>query len=303
MKKPITVTFDTNVANLIGDPVRYADRDRPPGTAERIRCAIKASEIVGFVSEASVFVECLSFPDKLAYLAVAGRQGPRPTPDPDRVAVFEKLSRLGVRLLHAPLSGVETFINVGMPWAADENFSANDRHLRFSSFGRTYPRHKPLKDLGEKSLNAKPLKKRLAGMPAGMVLKGPFDWTLALKRDWDEADEKQRTSLRNKTLGPLFSEWCDTLIVGSHYGYGNEYFCTMDSGKRAGSGSLLHNSHRGILANQGIKIVSPSELATILGPFPRTCRIFRWWYSWRGVVVLTLIVAIISGICLWAKQN
>lgn len=258
---PITVTFDTNAGNLVADPAQYSSYDQPPGTAERIRRAIQEGKIVAFVSEASVFVECLSFPDKLAYLAVAGRPGARPTPDPRRVAIFAELSRLGIRLLHAPLIAAEKFID--MPWAMDNRFSAQDRLERFSSFGRGYPRHEPLKAIGEASFKAKPLQQRKAGMPAGQVLRGALDWTLAPKRDWDEGDEAERKRLREK-IGPMFGEWCDILIVASHYGYGNDYFCTTDRGKEAGSGSLLHHENRANLADQGIRIISPAELVQII---------------------------------------
>jgi hypothetical protein len=81
---PLRVTFDTNVANLIGDPVEYAHL-ADAQTGQALQGAIKSGIIKGFVSEASVFVECLGFPEKLAYLAVAGTTKPRPSPDPRRV--------------------------------------------------------------------------------------------------------------------------------------------------------------------------------------------------------------------------
>lgn len=259
--KPLQVTFDTNTANLIADPIQYSNLDEPPGTAERIGRALADGHIIGFVSEASVFVECLSFPDKLTYLALAGRQGARPAPDPRRVAIFDELARLGIRLLHASLIAAEKFIE--MPWAADDRIPAKERHDRFCSFIRSYARHYPLEEAGKKSLQANPLAQRTKGMPPGQILARPNDWTLALKRDWDESDDKQQKSLRNK-LGPLFNEWCDDLIVGSHHAYRNDYLCTLDSGGRGGSGSILHHGNRGNLAKQGVKIVSPAELVPIL---------------------------------------
>ena len=99
------------------------------------------------MSEASVFIECLSFVDKLAYLAVAGRKGQRPA-DLCRVAIFYELTRLGIRLLHAPLIGAEKFIE--MPWAADDRYPSEERLKRFGSFMQPLPRHQPLISVGER---------------------------------------------------------------------------------------------------------------------------------------------------------
>jgi hypothetical protein len=256
----VTVTLDTNAANLISDPVQYSSLDEPAGTAEQLRRSIGTGAIVGFVSEASVFLECLSFPDKLTYLAMAGREGERPTPDPRRVTIFDELTRLGIQLLHAPLIAAEKFIQ--MPWAGDDKYTIEKRLERFGAFIQPHSRHHPLVEAGKNRLALNPLAQRSAGMPPGQVLQRPDDWALVFKRDWDEGDDAQRKLLRNE-IEPLIGEWCDTLIVGSHYAYGIEYLCTSDRGKQAGSGSLLHHSNRQNLKSQGISIVSPAELAAL----------------------------------------
>src|SRR6266487_2143797 len=127
---PPRITFDTNVCNVIHDPEKWPDLVKPED-ARKIREAIKDGRLLAFVSEASVFVECLSFPDKLAYLAVAGTPEPRPSPDPRMVAMFEDLAKLGVKLLHAPLIGSEKFVEA-FEWATDDIFNAQERHNRFS---------------------------------------------------------------------------------------------------------------------------------------------------------------------------
>jgi hypothetical protein len=172
--EPNSVTFDTNAANLVADPVQYSNLDNPPGTAEHLRRAINDGRIIGFVSEASTFGECLSFEDKLAYLAVAGRQGERPVPDPRRVAIFDELARLGIRLLHAPLIQAEKFIT--MFWAGDQRHSAERQLERFGSFIRRFPRLNPLIAAGERRLKNKPLVQRTAGMPHGRTLRAANDW-------------------------------------------------------------------------------------------------------------------------------
>ena len=86
---------------------------------------------MGFISEASLFVECLSFDDKLSYLAVAGTVKPRPSPDLKAVARFKAVAELGARLLHAPHIGAEIFIE-GFQWADDDVYTMEQRQQRFS---------------------------------------------------------------------------------------------------------------------------------------------------------------------------
>src|ERR1700674_4049715 len=132
------VTFDTNVCNVINNPTKWPTlvaRD----DAQKIRTAISNGRIAGFVSEATLFVECLSFPDKLIYLSVAGTPDPRPAPDPRMVAIFDDLAAIGIELLHAPMIGAEKFVE-SFNWAQDVVYSAKDRHDRFCAFVRPLPR-------------------------------------------------------------------------------------------------------------------------------------------------------------------
>src|SRR5450631_3536889 len=144
------VTFDTNVCNVINNPAKWPTLVAPDD-ARKIRTAISNGRIAGFVSEASLFVECLSFPDQLTYLSVAGTPDPRPAPDPRMVAIFDDLAAIGVELLHAPLIGAEKFVE-SFNWAQDLVHSAKDRHDRFFAFVRPLPRHEPLKTYGESLL-------------------------------------------------------------------------------------------------------------------------------------------------------
>ena len=212
--KPLRVTIDTNVCNLVADPDQYA-RLCDPEISRRLRAAIVDGKIKAFVSEASVFVECLSFEDKLAYLAVTMSEGERPVPDPRRVAIFEKIARLGVAMLHAPLIGAEIFIE-GLTWADDDVYPRKDRRNRFGDFIRQYPRHAPLQALGEAKLKAQrvPPGSNIK-LPPGYYMSGPVEWTRAFKREWDFSTMTGQRALR-KEVEPLIGEWCDQLIIASH---------------------------------------------------------------------------------------
>jgi hypothetical protein len=147
------VTFDTNVCNVIHDPDKWPTLVAPDD-ARKIRAAISDGRIAAFVSEATLFVECLSFPDKLAYLAVAGTPDPRPAPDPKMVAMFDDLAS-GMELLHAPLIGVEKFAE-SISWAKDEIYPIEERQASFFDFIRPLPRHAPLETYGRSLLVNQP---------------------------------------------------------------------------------------------------------------------------------------------------
>jgi hypothetical protein len=248
---PPRITFDTNVCNVVHEPTKWP-RLVAPDDARKIRTAITEGRIAGFVSEGSLFVECLSFPDKLAYLAVAGTPRARPVPDRRAVARFNDLGKIGMKLLHAPLIEAEIFIHP-LEWAKDEVFSTADRHVRFGSFVKPLGGKQKLQECGQ-ALEAK--HPQLFGESK---VRGPISWLRAFKRAWDSGDAAGRKALRRK-VGPVIGEWCDGLILGSHVGYGNDVFCTTDEGGNAGSRSLLHPSNRANLSAQGITLMSPAEL-------------------------------------------
>jgi hypothetical protein len=262
LPEPPRVTFDTNVCNFINDPNKPAS-PVAPADATAIRAAISDGRVKGFVSEASLFVESLSFPEKLAYLAVAGTRDPRPQPDPRTVAMFQDLAGLGMKLLHAPLIGAEIFIE-GFDWAADEKFPIDERQERFFSFIQPLPRHEPLVAFGKSLAPAGAGSHRIVNVTKnGFEAPIRQDWAARIKQEWDNNPAGQKKL--EKDVRPDIGEWCDALIVGSHYGYGNDVFCTTDKGKNAGSRSLLHLSKRSALEAQGITLMTPKELVQHYG--------------------------------------
>lgn len=252
------ITFDTNVCNVIHDPDKWPQLVAPED-ARKIRTAISDRRIAAFVSEATLFVECLSFPDKLTYLSVAGTPAPRPSPSSKAVARFGDLASIGMELLRAPLIGSEKFVD-SIPWAKDEVYPAADRQTRFSNFTHPLPRHEPLVAYGRSLLASQPPvpPQRSVRGPSSLSVPIQQHWAVAIKREWESGPVAAKAV--EKVVRPAVGEWCDALIVGSHVAYGNDTFCTADQGKNAGSGSLLHHTNRSNLAAQGIKILHPRDL-------------------------------------------
>ncbi|QJW80061.1 hypothetical protein [Burkholderia glumae] len=257
----LRVTLDTNVCDILHEPEK-APALMEPDSARRLRQAIEEGAILAFVAEASLFVECLDFKDKLEYLAVAGTVAPRPSANPRFMERLRGLGAIGVRILRGPLLGGEIFVPY-LEYADDVDFTAAERTRRFGEFARHRPGRKPVMAFGQQLLDQQP------PLPSATSVKtGPDsthwelrqDWAIAIKRAWDNADASGQKALR-KQVAPLIGEWCDTLIVAAHYGYGNNLFCTADEGRGAGRNSILFHENRSKLQEDGIVVVSPMELA------------------------------------------
>lgn len=261
--RSVYITLDTNVLDILHTPDREP-KHMEPADARAFRQAIVDGKIVARVSEGSAFVECLSFEKKLEYLSVVLTEGQRPAPDPQRVAVFDDLASIGITMMHAPLIGAEKFID-SMDWAPDDLVPIAERQEKFGAFIRRYPRHHPLMAYGEALLPHQPpvpIGKTTRTGPSSVQRELPLGWAIALKREWDAADNAGRKKLRRK-IGPLIGEWCDTVIVGSHVGYGHDVFCTVDRGKDAGQDSLLFHGNRAKLKAEGVVIRTPTEVLTM----------------------------------------
>ena len=253
----VRITFDTNVCNVIHNPDKWPTLVAPDD-ARKIRAAISDGRIGGFVSEATLFVECLSFSDKLAYLALVGTPDPRPAPDSKMVAMFDDLASIGMKLLHAPLIGAEKFAE-SIPWAQDAVYPIEERQSRFSDFIRPLPGQGPLQTYGRSLLaNQPPVPSRRSIRTGSCSFSVSIaqDWAIAIKREWDGNPSGQKAL--EKVVRPVIGEWCDGLIVGSHVGYGNDIFCTADQGKTAGRNSLLHPTNRANLV--GVRIMTPKDV-------------------------------------------
>ncbi|MGO8047892.1 hypothetical protein ACC713_33985 [Rhizobium johnstonii] len=251
------ITLDTNVANIVHKPT-----SRPQfmngADAVAFRNAIALGELQVFVSEASVFLECLDLSGKIEYLSVVRTTNPRPQPDPRRLDAFADLASIGVKMLHAPLLGAEIFVD-NMAWADDVLFDARERQNRFGEMAKRFPRHHPLEDYGNTLVASHPpAPVKHVEHPNGFSVEAPPKWGYAIWSSYTRGNASTKRAM-SKTVRPLMSEWADALIVASHYAYGNDILLSTDTGKGAGSGSLMHPLNRQNLIASGIKIMSPSD--------------------------------------------
>ena len=65
-----------------------------------------------------------------------------------------------------------------------------------------------------------------------------------------------------KKFSKAIAEWVDGEALSAHYAAGNDFFCTNDKARKAGTGSIFHNQNRTQLEKKfGSKIISSCEAA------------------------------------------
>ncbi len=67
-----------------------------------------------------------------------------------------------------------------------------------------------------------------------------------------------------KKFSDSIAEWVDGDALSAHYAYGNEYFCTQDTGKNAGARSVFFPDNLKKVSNKfKLKVISASELSVL----------------------------------------
>lgn len=264
------VTLDTNVFGPVAAPMLYPDA--PQIEALRaIRQEIESGNIQPFISEASLSLEGLTHADRIDVFirAWATRQYPIELPKlpTQRVEVITNALSLGMRALHVPRVALGSFYELTEDnWAKDEIFPIAERLDRYSNFTRTFPTigSDALKQLGAELVDNHSLDKQhlesLASLPSWPTA-SEMMWMKGLIAEFDRPKSFPTQNAFIKHVRELIAEWCDLDILASHYSYGNDIFCTLDSAKGTGSSGILHPAQRNTLVtNFGLSILSPEEL-------------------------------------------
>ena len=69
---------------------------------------------------------------------------------------------------------------------------------------------------------------------------------------------------QEKKFRKAIAEWVDGEALSAHYASGNDYFCTNDKARNAGTGSIFHDQNRTQLEKEfGIKIITSCEAAQL----------------------------------------
>jgi hypothetical protein len=237
-KIPILVTFDTNSYSAVARPqvARLFTKLRPLSWArwtERlvrvyVQWCIRRGRIVAAIPEAAFEAEVFRNIDRIDLILAIGTPRAAQLPKiPDvRRMIIDKAFEIGFRVMHGGRISYGEMIGVRLDqWAADQRFTATERHDRFSTFLRHFSQFpfEALKTFGE----------RLA-VAHGLPPLPPQDaWRQGLAAERVTLLRHSSEKAFYGVVRSLFADWADFDIVTTHFAYGYDLLCTGSAQKRA----------------------------------------------------------------------
>jgi hypothetical protein len=268
LQPPIKVTFDTNTLSGVVDPDRQAD-EADYAAYQAVHAAVKTGHIRGFFSEVVVTLDAIGRKAKAGVLGAARfvsettsagpneitiSLGPRwklVDIDPRILARVETARAMGMRALIGPRRFGDSLVAQGFGegfyepypsgaafFAATETTIALDAAIVARGLGRTQV-IELAKSFSERD-------------GAG------GEW-------WPQGLERTRSPAEREKTRRAINEWGDGEALAAHAGYGNDLFCTEDSGGDLGEKSILHPTHRAWLSGtHSVIFVTIAEMAECL---------------------------------------
>lgn len=264
------VTLDTNVFGPVASPELYSSAPQR-GALDKIRELLQTCKIQGYISEGSFALEALSHSDRIdSFIRAWATEQYRielPELPAQRISVINDALALGIKVLHVPRVALGSFYDVAEEdWAKDQNFPIAVRQNRYFTFARSFPEigSGALKKLGAELVASHSLSTQhlshLEALPSWPKAEDMM-WMQGLLAEFDEPKNYPSQKKFIKEVRDLVAEWNDLDILASHYAYGNDVFCTLDSAKGAGATGILHpNQRERLQADFQVVVMSPEEL-------------------------------------------
>lgn len=243
------VTLDTNVFGPVSSPELYSDSPQL-NALQKIRKEIENKNITPFLSEASLSLEGLAHADRIdVFIRVwATQEYPIALPQlpKTRIKVIENTLDLGFKFLRVPRVSIGSLYHVGdNDWARDELYDKEARINRYLDFASQYPKigPKPLKDLGAELVAIHSLSTNDLDNISSLTLWPTAEelmWKQGILAEFDNSVKFDSQKKFTKHVREILAEWSDLDIIASHYSYGNDVLCTLDTAKGAGTTGILH---------------------------------------------------------------
>lgn len=256
------VTFDSNVWQVAVAPEDYPD-EKSAVDFNKLNAALQDGRLVGRVSEVTFSLEGIKKVDRLDALAsyypslftaetsIAGDGvklsfsiGPDMAAHPGNneylKRYLQKAAGLGIRAMYCPRIG----------------------GLKNPDLERKYFVVQSEDEARSRQELAAEVVREIEGREAGMFqlraigLKYAPNWMAGIR----VAPEHEA-----KAIAKAIAEWADGDSIAAHIGYGNQYYCTRDSGRSAGQKSIFSEENRNWLKERyGVSFVTPEELAALI---------------------------------------
>ncbi len=256
------VTFDSNTFDKVSRPSVYA-KDAAYADMVEIHEALKRGDVQSFISDTAITLEGIGLDrravvfggtvarssiartsDHAFRVTVMPEQPDRRPVHPKQVERFREAFGLGIRLLRS--------LRAGGREAEQQFYVVEDPAQLGERLARQHDLAHEVEKRGFGCRRAEQLAVRLArGAPSS----GPWFTSLGNARDIHETRE----------VGRAIAEWADGDSVAAHYGYGIDFFCTLDEGKgesRRGDPAILDATNRvWLTAQYGIQFATITELS------------------------------------------
>lgn len=262
----MNVTFDSNVFQHVVRPDKFPN-DPEAGALSQINASLSNKVIFGFISETMADLEAIRRDDRANYFStcrpatsVAETElpdgsiklsfslGPDVNAHPGVHQIledrFSEARILGFQFLRCPRIALPRPQLIKDDWFAAETDSQATKTRQEKFFSA-------LRDIEANGVGIAVVKNLGNSLLSSHGATGSWFEGLALAQSKSELKE----------VANAVGEWADADSVAAHIAYGNDLFCTRDSGISAGT-SILDSNHRAWLSSQyGVVFVDISDLA------------------------------------------
>ncbi len=275
------VTFDTNVWNRMVFPERWLDSPNYDSLV-RIKNAIRNRQLLGFISEGFATVEAISKRNRAKFHAqnipkvevtptvhaggsismsiqINANHSQHPGIGEEFEEELNEALAIGIKLLTTPYIGlaVPDRLRNHPQIYAEEVFATAEYNERFGNVIRTIVD----RGVGEGALPAlaKEFSEQLdSPRPAGLsdraLIYGVYEYS-----------RTSGISKYKRQIEKAFAESADGDLVAAHIAFGNDYLCTEDRGRSAGSSSIFNGENRKWLKTEyGVEILNAQQLTQLL---------------------------------------
>ena len=269
----LKVTFDTNTLSGIVDP------DQQVGAADNaayqaVHAAIKTEQIRGFFGEAVVTLDAIGRRAKAEVLGAARFVSEHVSTAPNHVTITLGPCWQRVDIDPRILARIEAARAMGMRALIGPRRFGDTRVVRGfgEDFYEPYPSGAAFVVAADtaKALDAAIVARGCGRAQVIELAKSFSKRSGAAGEWWPQGLARTRSTAERKKVRLAVNEWADGEALAAHAGYGNDLFCTRDSGGDLGARSILHPSHRAWLSEtHGVTFVTVAELAERMAAAPR----------------------------------
>ncbi|MDQ3650542.1 MAG: hypothetical protein M3458_09805 [Acidobacteriota bacterium] len=265
----IKVTFDSNVWQRVSSPHEYPD-EASIECFRKIHAAVKAGKVAAYIAEVVFTLEALKRNDRQSFMrsykakidgaidemprqdgmigltiSISSDIKAHPGNNPDLYKYLKDALDIGFKIISCPRVGAITNPDIDQSFFVQESDDENLEKRRLCDECDI-----EIRRLGGGISHAMQL--------GNSYSTGSDNWFTGIKN-------APPTEANAKKIAKVLAEWADGDAIAAHVGYKNDYFCTRDEAKKAGTSSVFSPKNRASLKSKfGVKFVSPENLCHLI---------------------------------------